>query len=117
MNLSDLDALAERSGLQPQRLARRRRISRRDLCAIAAPVLAVLGVLAICGALAAILVHTAGLGGARDLSVERTAARVCAERWHGSRPLYIDHDQFSETVACGRSSDRVVLGHVEVANP
>jgi hypothetical protein len=112
VNPSDLDLLAERSGLRLPPLRPKAGAS------IAVPFIGgAMAVLVALGLLAILAVHIGENPGARHGTVQASAPRLCAQRWRNSHVLFIENGDFSASVACGDDGDRVVEGRIEVAYP
>jgi hypothetical protein len=127
MNPYDLDALAERSGLRlPPLKGSRLRFTRTAqivAACLAAPVLLAFIVWCSVG-----IANTgastepgwvAGQRVAPDPAKHLTgeARHLCAQRWPGTRVLFVEDGDLSANIACGNPKNRVVTGHVEVAYP
>lgn len=109
MNPSDLDALAERSGLRLPPL-------RRTNAAVLVVAL-MIGVVLALGLLAVLAVRLGGISDVRFTRIQKAAPRLCAQRWPDSHVLFISSGDLSASIACGSTNDRVVAGHIEVAYP
>jgi len=115
MNPSDLDALAERSGLKLPPLVGRRIRS-------VPPTKIIVSCVAAC-AIVTLLIwlsmrsDSAALSTRLEYYGQSESPNVCGQRWAGSSVLFTEQNRFSTTVACGRPTNRIVTGHIEIARP
>jgi hypothetical protein len=113
VNPSDLDALAERSGLKLPPLTGER-LHPTPAYEIAGICIAVA---LVAGLIHFLLVRLGNDTNSRVSSIKTEAPRLCAQRWRGSSALFVDNGGFSASIACGNPKSRIVTGHVEVAYP